>query len=339
MAIDNCPLWHARLRHPAGNVPLPEGEPCMYTYTKYLWNFRLFWNLSLRTSTFTTMSTQEGRPEPVVEVWARSEHCSSRGGRSKFFSLREWIRWFPGVSVQSIFIFIVHTILSFFCGEIVTQRPVTAAPAAAAAAAAAVHRACYNQLATTLHRYRAQQQQATPCACDRSALYCVELLWKAPEIRQPSHVLVPGISRLLLLFCFVRHKTQVQKYTATAAVKRARYNQHPCRAQQQQATPCACSRYALYSCQVTLSNLRSVTHHIYPSAGAIFGCSSYMLHVCTWLPIHARGAQPGAFEVQTVVLHCCMGWNRPDCVPCHGTSAACRQPRAGSSTYPLRSEI
>ena len=32
MAIDNFPLWHASMRHPAGNIPLPEGEPCMYTY-------------------------------------------------------------------------------------------------------------------------------------------------------------------------------------------------------------------------------------------------------------------------------------------------------------------
>ena len=72
----------------------------------------------------------------------------------------------------------------FFCGEIMTQRPATAGPAAAAAAAA-VHRACYNQLSTTLQRYRAQQQQATPCACDRSALYCVELLWR--HLRSITH--------------------------------------------------------------------------------------------------------------------------------------------------------
>ena len=68
-----------------------------------------------------------------------------------------------------------------------------------------------------------------------------------PEIRHPSHLLEPGISRLLLLFYFVRHKTQIQQHTSAAAVKRARHNQHPCRAQQQQATPCACGRYALYS--------------------------------------------------------------------------------------------
>ena len=143
----------------------------------------------------------------------------------------------------------------------------------------AVHRACYNQLATTLQRYRAQQQQATPCACGRSALYCVELLWKAPEIHHPSHLLVSGISRLLLsLFCFVRHKNQIQ-HTTLAPVQRARYSQRPCRAQQQQATPCVCGRYALYAVAL-LSNLRSVNHHIYL-------CWSYILQ-----QLNARGFVP-----------------------------------------------
>ena len=86
-----------------------------------------------------------------------------------------------------------HTIF-FYWTAIMSQRQATTA-----AAAAAVHRACYNQLATTLQRYRAQQQQATPCACDTSARYCVELLWKAPEIRHSYLlVLVPNISRLLV---------------------------------------------------------------------------------------------------------------------------------------------
>ena len=40
--------------------------------------------------------TQEGRPEPVVEVCARSEHCSLRGVPSKYFFRREWIRRCPG---------------------------------------------------------------------------------------------------------------------------------------------------------------------------------------------------------------------------------------------------
>ena len=79
----------------------------------------------------------------------------------------------------------------------------------ATAAAVAVHRACNNRLQ---RRYNAtapiSRQHHTR---DRSALYCcVELLWKAPEIHHPSHLMVPGISRLLLsLFCFVRHKTQI----------------------------------------------------------------------------------------------------------------------------------
>ena len=29
MAIDIFSLWHASLRHPAGNTPLLEGEPCV----------------------------------------------------------------------------------------------------------------------------------------------------------------------------------------------------------------------------------------------------------------------------------------------------------------------
>ena len=29
--------------------------------------------------------TGEGRPDTVVEAWARSEQCASGGGRSKFF--------------------------------------------------------------------------------------------------------------------------------------------------------------------------------------------------------------------------------------------------------------
>ena len=171
-------------------------------------------------------------------------------------------------------------------------------PETSTAAAAAVHRACYNQLVTALQRHRAQQQQATPCTCDRSALYCVELLCKAREIRHPSHLLVPIIFRLLFLFRFVQHKTQAQPHT-TAAVQRAHYNQHPDRAQSQQATPCACDRYPLYTqyfVELFLSNLKSVTHHIHLTL-----CWSYVLqkklqvacmhvaaHPCTWLPSQRR---------------------------------------------------
>ena len=78
-------------------------------------------------------------------------------------------------------------------------------------------------------------------------------------------------------------------------MQRARYSQHPSRAQQQQATPCTCGRYALSVVEL-LSNLRSVTHHIYLSPGAM-----QQLHaacICT----HVASYQPGAVEVQTVVL-------------------------------------
>ena len=109
--------------------------------------------------------------------------------RTVFFRW-ESIRRFPGVSVQRIFIFNVHTRTILF----ILRRDHD--PQTSTAAAAVVHRACYNQLATTLQRYRAQQQQATPCACDRSALYCIELLWKAREIRHPPHLLVPGTNYL-----------------------------------------------------------------------------------------------------------------------------------------------
>ena len=50
-----------------------------------------------------SMSTQEGRPEPVVEVWARSEHCSSRGVLSKFFSGGSGSGDFPGFFVLGLF--------------------------------------------------------------------------------------------------------------------------------------------------------------------------------------------------------------------------------------------
>ena len=119
-----------------------------------------------------------GRPAPRGRGLGRKAACTGSISRGWFFH-------HPRIYGERAL---------FFCGEIMTQRPATAGPAAAAAAAAAaVHRACYNQLPTTLQRYRAQQQQAPPCACDRSALYCVELLWKAPEIHHPSHLLVPEV--------------------------------------------------------------------------------------------------------------------------------------------------
>ena len=47
-------LWHASLRHPAGTTPLPEGEPCMYTYICDI--LALFSPISLPTHTVRTNS-------------------------------------------------------------------------------------------------------------------------------------------------------------------------------------------------------------------------------------------------------------------------------------------
>ena len=45
MVIDNFPLWHAILRHPVGNITLPEGALCIATYYLHFfghWHFLLF---------------------------------------------------------------------------------------------------------------------------------------------------------------------------------------------------------------------------------------------------------------------------------------------------------
>ena len=167
--------------------PRPEGEPCTY------YDFELFC-LFVRFSTGCRARSpgKSGRgPAPGSSVHYPAVPSDARR-RGAAGSARKAAR--TGSISRGRFVHhprIYGERALFFCGEIMTQRPATAGPAAAAAAAAAaaVHRACYNQLSTTLQRYRAQQQQqATPCACDRSALYCVELLWKAPEIHHPSPV-------------------------------------------------------------------------------------------------------------------------------------------------------
>ena len=125
MAIENFPMWHASLRHPAGNIPLHEGEPCMYTYVCEIFVcFRTY--LFVRALLAKTPKLRRHR-KAVRNLSSRFELdpstiCSSRGERSKFFFWGEWVRRFPGVSVQRIFIFIAHTVFCFFCGEIMTQR-------------------------------------------------------------------------------------------------------------------------------------------------------------------------------------------------------------------------
>ena len=80
-------LWHVSWRHPVGNTPLPEAEPCTYTYNcdmlvflcSYLFVRALFAQIVWR-------CTEEGRPDTPVEVWARSVPCVTRGVRSKLVS-------------------------------------------------------------------------------------------------------------------------------------------------------------------------------------------------------------------------------------------------------------
>ena len=57
---------------------------CTYICDVFVCFLNYLFVRALLPKTLTT-STQEGRPEPVVEVWARSENCCSHGGRSRFF--------------------------------------------------------------------------------------------------------------------------------------------------------------------------------------------------------------------------------------------------------------
>ena len=69
MTIDSFPLWYASLRHPEGNIPLPEGELCMYMYIcKMFVYFGSYLFVRALLAKTPSTSTQEGRPEPMVEV-------------------------------------------------------------------------------------------------------------------------------------------------------------------------------------------------------------------------------------------------------------------------------
>ena len=98
MAIDNFPLWHVSLRHPAGNIPLPEGEPCMYRYICEIFVcFRT--HLFVRALLAKTLNLRRHR-KAVRNLWSRFElHPSTvarvAGSQSYFFRW-EWIRRFPG---------------------------------------------------------------------------------------------------------------------------------------------------------------------------------------------------------------------------------------------------
>ena len=83
-----------------------------------------------------------------------------------------------GFSTTHFYFHRAYDTIFFFCCETMTQRQATAASSSSSSA----------QRILQPTGYHAQQQQATPCACDVSAPYCVELLWRAPEIHHPSHL-------------------------------------------------------------------------------------------------------------------------------------------------------
>ena len=77
----------------------------MYTYTcEKIACFRLylFVRASFAQTLYIRRSTEEGRPDRVVEVWARSVLCAARGVRSNFFCRREWTRRFLGFSFRGV---------------------------------------------------------------------------------------------------------------------------------------------------------------------------------------------------------------------------------------------
>ena len=62
------------------------GETCMYSYNcHFSVCFRTYLFVRALFGKMLRRWTQEGRPDSVVEVRARSEHCSSSGVRSEFF--------------------------------------------------------------------------------------------------------------------------------------------------------------------------------------------------------------------------------------------------------------
>ena len=136
----------------------------MYMYTYSSWFFACFRSYLFVCALFSkrlrylvsTFDTQEGRPEPVVEVWARFEHCSSRGVRSKKKLRRKWIRRFPGISAWGFTSFsYIRTILRVFCTEHSGRQLSNALcwehRRQTETTAAAVQRACYHQPATMIH--------------------------------------------------------------------------------------------------------------------------------------------------------------------------------------------
>ena len=84
MAIDNFPRWHASLRHPARNIPLPGGEPCKDTNV-FFWPIGIF---SLPVAGLSSCSRLRGNagspPGPRTQAWALAEVGGTCSGGSKW---------------------------------------------------------------------------------------------------------------------------------------------------------------------------------------------------------------------------------------------------------------
>ena len=103
MAIGNFPLWHASLRHPAENIPLPEEEPCMYTYICEIFVcFRTYF--FVRALLAKTLNLRRHR-KAVRNLLSRFEldprTVARVAGAQSFFFFRGWIRRFPGFLCMS----------------------------------------------------------------------------------------------------------------------------------------------------------------------------------------------------------------------------------------------
>ena len=82
----------------------PKGSFCIYTYICEMFVCFGSYLFALLAKWLSTSTQEDDRPEPVVAVCARSEHCSSRGVLSKFFpaGVNKTIYDFPGFSMRPI---------------------------------------------------------------------------------------------------------------------------------------------------------------------------------------------------------------------------------------------
>ena len=151
----------------------------MYKRQIYLYKYNCRFFVCFRTYLFVRAlfgkmlrrSTQEGRPDAVVEVWARSVHSGPRGRRLKFFSGGSGYDDFPGFLHETFFFFIrTYDSWCFLHG---TQRQTT-----------------FRTLCTRSTDDRRRQQQQWCRACFNQPVtmlhdvpYCSQLLLSDPSIR------------------------------------------------------------------------------------------------------------------------------------------------------------